>query len=80
MAKSLSNEKILQNSQIFSQFSFQGQRFQNLTKFSPNMETLAKTLKSLSDLCLFSLHVEFRVHCYFYLDGIRKVRKLQEIS
>jgi hypothetical protein len=48
----------------------------SIMKLSPNMDVLSKTLKSLSELCLFALRLDLRIRVYHYLfDGIKKVTK-----
>jgi exocyst complex component 4 len=44
----------------------------NLAKMSPNLVTLGRKIRSLSELCLFLLKLELRLHCYHYLDAVKK--------
>lgn len=44
----------------------------NLAKMSPNLLTLGRKIRSLSELCLFVLKIELRLHCYHYLDAVKK--------
>jgi len=44
----------------------------SITKLNPKLEQLIDKLKQLSELCLLSLRVELRVHCYHFLDQVKK--------
>ncbi len=42
-------------------------------KLTQNLELLAKRLRNLSDYCLLALRVEMRIHCYYFMDGVKQV-------
>lgn len=46
------------------------EKIPNLTK---KLSKLLNSFRSLSDKCLLTLKLEYRIRCYFFLDSVRHV-------